>query len=161
VIAAFAMIALSAPVGFAQIASPVAETGDGPHPAHIHSGSCAELGDVVVGLEDVGAEAGEQAGAETAHAVKTSRTVVDMSLDDLIAGEHAVNVHLSADEIDVYIACGDIGGELTVDDEGRTHLVIGLAELNDSGHTGVVWFGEDGDQTEVVVNLIEPDEMNP
>jgi hypothetical protein len=31
-------------------------TTDTPHPAHIHSGSCAQLGDVVYPLTDVGAE---------------------------------------------------------------------------------------------------------
>ena len=41
----------------------------------------------------------------------------------------------------------------------RTHLFIGLGELNDSGHTGTAWLRRDGGQTEVVVNLIEPDEM--
>jgi hypothetical protein len=159
VVSAFALVALSGPVGMAQTASPVTDIGDGPHPAHIHSGSCDELGGVLIGLEDVDSEGGEQVGAETAHAVKSSRNVVDMSLDDLIAGEHAINVHLSAEEIDVYIACGDIGGELVVDDDGRTHLLVGLGELNDSGHVGVAWLGEDGDQTEVVIQLIEPDEM--
>jgi hypothetical protein len=115
---------------------------------------------VVIGLEDVGGEPGERVGAETAHSVKSSRSVVDMPLEDLTAGAHAINVHLSADDIDVYIACGDIGGELVVDDDGRTHLLIGLGELNGSGHTGVAWLGADGEQTEVVISLIEPDAMS-
>jgi hypothetical protein len=34
-----------------------------------------------------------------------------------------------------------------------------LGELNDFGHTGTAWLSSDGDQTEVVVNLIEPDEV--
>jgi hypothetical protein len=67
---------------------------------------------------------------------------------------------LSADEIGVYIACGDIGGELVTDDDGERHLVIGLGELNDSGHSGIAWLGDDGDQTEVVISLIEPDELD-
>ena len=134
---------------------------DGPHPAHIHAGTCDELGDVVLPLEDVAdpAAEGERVGATTAHAVKTSRATVDAPLDEIIAGGHAINVHLSEDEIGTYIACGDVGGVLEVDDDGRTHLLIGLGELNDSGHTGTAWLGEDGDQTEVVVTLIEPDEM--
>jgi hypothetical protein len=45
------------------------------------------------------------------------------------------------------------------DEDGRTHLIIGLGELNDSGHTGIVWLGDDGEETEVVISLIEPDEM--
>jgi len=150
-----AALAALAPVGLAQ--TPVA--GDGPHPAHIHVGTCDELGEVVAPLTDVAdpAGTGEASGPETAIPVKMSRTVVDLPLQEIIDGGHAVNVHLSADEIDTYIACGDIGGVVTEDD-GRQHLVIGLSELNDSGHTGVAWLGSDGDQTEVVVTLIEPTE---
>ncbi|MDQ3657424.1 MAG: hypothetical protein M3457_20405 [Chloroflexota bacterium] len=160
-VAAFAVLALSVLAGLAQtpVASPVA--GDGPHPAHIHAGTCAELGDVVVPLTDVANETGELVGPESAHPVKTSRSVVDMPLEDIIAGGHAINVHLSADEIGTYIACGDIGGKLVTHDEGgRTHLLIGLGELNGSGHVGTVWLGADGDQTEVVIQLIEPDELD-
>ena len=40
-------------------------------------------------------------------------------------------------------------------------LVIGLGELNDSGHVGIAWLSEDDDgTTEVAVSLIEPDEMS-
>lgn len=167
VVVAFAVLAMHVPAGLAQTpvseATPVGEAteGDGPHPAHIHTGTCDELGDVVIPLESVADPAveGEQTGPDSAHAVKTSRTFVDMPLDEIIAGGHAINVHQSDEEIDVYIACGDIGGVIT-EEGGRDHLLIGLGELNDSGHTGVVWFGEDGDQTEVVISLIEPDEMS-
>jgi hypothetical protein len=156
-IIAFAALAALVPGGVAQ--TPEAEGGDGPHPAHIHTGTCDELGDVVLPLTDVAASAGEQAGASTAHAVKTSRTFVDAPLQEIIDGGHAINVHLSADEIGTYIACGDIGG-VVEEEGGRMHLVIGLGELNDSGHTGIAWLGDDGDQTEVVVTLIEPDEID-
>ena len=91
---------------------------------------------------------------------KTSMTTVDMSLDDIIAGGHTINVHKSADEIDSYIACGDIGGTVVTDDDGRRHLLVGLGELNDSGHHGVAWLGDDGEKTEVSVSLIEPDKMS-
>jgi hypothetical protein len=79
--------------------------------------------------------------------------------DDIIEGGHAVNVHLSDEEIGEYIACGDIGGDLT-EEGGRTHLIIGLGELNDSGYSGVAWLGESGNQTEVAVQLIQPDELD-
>src|SRR5215212_11009705 len=120
------------------------------HPAHIHIGSCAELGDVVYPLTDiteVGADA-ERTGAASAIPVKGSTTVVDMPLQDLVDGDYAINVHKSADEIDTYIACGDIGGAVTTD-EGETEpeLIVGLGELNDSGHSGIAWLGQDGGQT--------------
>src|SRR5215207_2266023 len=58
------------------------------------------------------------------------------------------------------IACGDIGGVVTTDEgEGEEELVIGLGELNDSGHTGIAWLGADGDTTRVLVELVEPGEM--
>jgi hypothetical protein len=157
---AVAALSLVVPAGRAQ--TPVADTGAEAHPAHIHSGSCDQLGDVVVPLDDVTAPAGEHVGAESAHAVKTSLNVVDMPLQELIDGDYAINVHESADQIDLYIACGDIGGVLIPDDdeEGRMHLIIGLGELNDSGHTGTAWLGSDGDQTQVVIHLIEPEEMD-
>jgi plastocyanin len=83
--------------------------------------------------------------------------VVDMPLQEIIDGGHAINVHLSAEEIDTYIACGDIGGAVTTDEgEEENELVIGLGELNDSGHTGIAWLGAEGDQTRVAVHLVEP-----
>ena len=128
------------------------------HPAHIHSGTCADLGDVVLPLTDVtpiGDEA-ERTGATTAIPVQNSLTVVDMPLQEIIDGEYAINVHKSADEIDTYIACGDIGGVVTTD-EGETEpeLIIGLGELNGSGYSGIAWLGADGDQTRVAIDLAE------
>ena len=161
-IIALAALTLVVPAGRAQTPVSEADTGAESHPAHIHSGSCDQLGDVVVPLNDVTYPAGEHVGAESAHAVKTSINVVDMPLQELIDGDYAINVHKSADEIDVYIACGDIGGVLIpdADEPGRMHLIIGLGELNNSGHVGTAWLGSDGDQTQVVINLVEPDEMD-
>lgn len=63
-------------------------------PIHIHEGSCAELGDILVPLQDV---AGGQ-----------SVTMVDIPFDELRTGNFAINVHQSPDEIDVYVACAEI-----------------------------------------------------
>ena len=161
--AAFAMLTLSVPAGLAQkpVASPVA--GDGPHPAHIHAGTCAELGDVVAPLNDVvdpSTGGGEQVGAPSAQPVKVGATIVDMPLEEIIAGGHAINVHLSAEDIGEYIACGDIGGVVVTDYDDRSELNIGLQELNDSGHVGTVWLGADGDQTIIEIILIEPDGLD-
>src|SRR5215210_3443739 len=129
------------------------------HPAHIHSGSCAELGDVVYPLTDITEVGGdtERTGAASAIPVKGSTAVVDTPLQDLGDGDFAINVHLSADEIDTYIACGDIGGAVTTDEgEEEQELIIGLGELNDSGYSGIAWLGADGNQTRVAVYLAEP-----
>ena len=129
------------------------------HPAHIHGGTCADLGDVVYPLTDITPIGGgtERSGAASAIPVEGSTTVVDTPLQDLIDGDFAINVHLSADEIDTYIACGDIGGVVTTDEgEQDPELIIGLGELKNSGYSGIAWLGADGDQTRVAVYLAEP-----
>ena len=145
------MATLSGPLG-----APTARAqgeGDAPHPAHIHAGTCDNLGDIVVPLDDVRElTAGEAFGADTAILVEQSETEVDLSLGEILAAPHAINIHESAEEIQNYIACGDLGGRV-VDNE----LVIGLRELNGSGHSGVAALdtAEDGDGTDVDVYLAE------
>lgn len=64
-------------------------------PVHIHTGSCAELGGVAYPLTNL------QSGL--------SETMLDMPLDELLAQlPLAINAHKSAEEIGVYVACGDI-----------------------------------------------------
>lgn len=132
------------------------------HPAHIHAGTCAELGDVVVPLTDItvfGDDA-ERTGAASSIPVENNLTIVEMPLQEIIDGGHAINVHLSAEDIGTYIACGDIGGVVTPDEgEEDSELIIGLGELNESGHTGIAWLGAAGDTTRVQVSLIESGAM--
>ncbi len=132
-----------------------------PHPAHIHAGSCPEPGDVVVGLSDVSfdmnVDGTASAGAETvgqasAIPVEASVTTVPLALADIAAGQHAINVHASAEDMGTYIACGDIGGTTI----GTSDLPIGLGELNDSGASGVAWLHDNGDGTTTVSVFIVP-----
>ena len=124
---------------------------DAPHPAHIHSGTCDNLGDIVAPLSDVTElTAGESFGVPTAVLVKQSETDVALPLGDILAAPHAINVHESAEAIQNYIACGDIGGRVIDGD-----LVIGLSELNDSGHHGVAVLQGADDGTGVKVYLAE------
>jgi hypothetical protein len=159
VVAALAALALFVPIGSAQ--TPVGEA-DATHPVHIHAGTCAELGDVIHPLNDLVSPEGGHTGPDSAVPVTLSENIVDVPLQEIIDGGHAINVHLSNDEIETYIACGDIGGVITTDEGGRQEMMIGLAEQNDSGYAGTVWLGPsaDGTQTEVSVILIEPTDMN-
>jgi hypothetical protein len=123
------------------------------HPAHIHSGSCTTLGDVVYPLNNVSSSpdmmgtpmAGMMMGATTAIPVEMSSTTVDTTLADLTSEAYAINVHESAANIGNYIACGDIGGSVMGSD-----LAIGIAPLNDSGFSGVAWLHDNGDGTTTV-----------
>jgi hypothetical protein len=145
-VSALAALALLVPGSVAQTPVGEADMAGEAHPAHIHSGTCDQLGDVVIPLTDVAAPTGEHVGPESAHGVRTSLTVVDMPLQEIIDGGHAINVHESADAIDVYIACGDVGG--APDDQGN--LFIGLVEQNDSGYSGTAWLHDNGDGTTTV-----------
>jgi hypothetical protein len=72
-----------------------AQGATGAHPVHIHNGTCTNLQDVVFALTDIDASG-------------NSETTVDMKLSDLLDGEFAINAHLSAAQIETYIACGEI-----------------------------------------------------
>ena len=149
------------------------DEGNERHPAHIHNGSCTTLGDIAVPLNDVAYDGmatgsaamegtpgaasmgtpiagGETVGSSSAVPLKSSVTLVDMPLEQIADGQHAINVHLSAEEIDTYIACGDIGGQMM----GNT-LVIGLGELNDSENVGFAVLEAKGDQTQVALFLLD------
>lgn len=127
-----------------------------PHPAHIHSGTCDSLGDVVAPLTDIAAPEGDASGPASAIPVESSLTTIDLPLQDIIDGGHAVNVHLSADEIGTYIACGDIGGVVNDEEiDGGKELTIGLHEMNGSGYAGVAWLGERDGKTLVNVDLFQ------
>lgn len=102
---------------------------DAPHPAHVHRGSCAELDpEPEYPLADVAPVSPD---AEPG-SVETGVTALDVSLDDLLSEPFAINVHASEDNVETYIACGDIAGEVV---DGT--LVIGLDEQNGSGYSGI------------------------
>ncbi len=63
-------------------------------PAHIHQGDCPGVGAVQFPLENV--------------VDGQSTTVVPASLSDIMSGNWAINVHQSADQVDVYVSCGEL-----------------------------------------------------
>ena len=98
--------------------------------AHIHDGGCQSLGGIAHELSDT-------SGA-------TSSTTVDASLDSLIAGSFAVNLHQDGDP-SVYTSCGNVA-------EAGQSLTITLGELDGSGQSGWATLTNRGAQTEVVVS---------
>jgi uncharacterized cupredoxin-like copper-binding protein len=143
------LIAAGGPVAVAQDATPQAAQTQLPRPAHIHVNDCADIGDVVAPLNDLTAPSGQRVGVRRAFEAESSFTNVPMTLDQILASDHSLNVHMSADQMNVYIACGDLGGTLTPDGA----LIVGLAEQNNSGYTGIAYLspGADGVSTDVSV----------
>lgn len=68
---------------------------EGPQPAHIHPGTCADL-DPTPKYPLTNVENGR------------SETTVQASPLDLISEDLAINVHKSEAEADTYVACGDL-----------------------------------------------------
>lgn len=137
----------------AQDATPTAGGEAASRPAHVHTGTCDELGDVVQPLENLTAATGDAVGQGVAVIAETSASNIPMTLDDMLAEDHAVNVHRSMEEIQDYIACGEIGG--VIDANGA--LTIGLKSQNASGFTGIAYLapGADGASTDVSVFIAE------
>ena len=157
--------------GLAQDATPTAMGGDSgaAYPTHLHSGDCDNLSaepvqaladlllpDWVAGLsdgDDTGIVADDFGNAPIPVAVAT--TEVNISLADIVAGKHAINVESpNADDPEDSVACANIGG--VVDEHGD--LFVGLSESNGSGHSGIVWLHDNGTSTTIVVFLAHPDE---
>ena len=119
---------LITPGGQAQEASP-------PRPSHIHIGDCDELGEVVQPLNSLTVPVGDVSGNSDAVIAEAAFTNIPQSLDELLTEDHALKVHLSADQIQTYLACGDIGG--AADADGA--LIVGMKELDDSGYAGIAY----------------------
>jgi hypothetical protein len=146
-------LALVATAMFAGLSSALAHEEHG-HPARIHEGSCQELGPVAFRLNGVGGSVDVDnapvatpvaVNTDSAYQVMVSETTIDGTIEDLLAGEHAVMIYESDEAMDA-IACGTVGGALN----GET-LVSGLAEAGVPGHIGFALFRPEGDQTNVLV----------
>jgi hypothetical protein len=116
----------------------------GDHPMHLHSGTCAELGDIVEPLTNVDAEG-------------SSVTDIELPLADIQAAPHAINIHLSEAEISTYVACADVptvATQPTADDSTDGELTIEIAELNGSGMSGDATLTDNGDGTTTIDVLV-------
>jgi hypothetical protein len=150
-------------IGGTVVAQDATETPEGAvitHPAHVHVGTCQELDpNPAYPLNNVGPRTDEDGnppepdqimGSLASNPVEYSETDIEVNLDDLLMEAHAINVHLSDQEVATYIACGDLGGPV-LDDK----LYIGLHELNGSGYHGIAVLERDDDNTKVTVYLAQ------
>lgn len=77
-------------------------TGSLPQPAHVHIGSCKELGGIAYPLTAL------QSGA--------SETLLEVSIDELLKKlPLAINVHKSSEEANVYVSCADVKAPVAMD----------------------------------------------
>jgi Cu/Zn superoxide dismutase len=67
----------------------------GPQPAHIHDGTCAGVQGVAYPLTSIASG-------------DSTTTVKGVTIDQLLAGKYAINVHESTSNLGKYVSCGDI-----------------------------------------------------
>ena len=94
-------------------------------PVHIHEGSCPDVGAVAFPLQDVLAG--------------RSVTVVDVLYEDIRTGDFAINVHQSAEEAGVYVACADIPA-LAAEEPGPSAPAAGTGGLASEGGGIPTWW---------------------
>jgi hypothetical protein len=129
-----------------------------PLPARIYAGRCGALGaQPAFQLIDVGSVEGTEqgetpAGALTAIPAEFSTTVVNTTLDDLLAAEHAVDIRVDDADPATSIACGDVGGPVETGADGQ-ELAVGLQERGNSAYSGIAFLQGQGDRTLVRVFL--------
>src|SRR4051812_46517796 len=148
-----------------------AHAADG-HPARIQEGPCDNLGPVAYPATGVGATVSsdgtpipvpESFGSDRAVPVQTSETTFDTNLSSFVKSDYAIVIYESDEAMDQEIACGTIGGALTTQMAGMVmpgdELAIGLAESNDSGHSGVAFFRAEGPKSTLRIFLMDLDDM--
>lgn len=137
------------------------------HPAHIHLGTCADLDPypvaplesllpIGVNPDDDDVQTQESLGVLTVGPVAYSESDnVELEWDAMLESSHALAVHESEENIQNYIACGDIGGVVFSDDDDENNLVIGLHPVGDSGFSGIAFLSKDDDgEVDVEVYLV-------
>ena len=122
------------------------------HPAHTHTGTCGQPGEIVSTLSPVsnayfvdGASmvVPEIVGSESGIPVEYSSTTLPVPLSQILAGQFIVDVKVSEADQGNSVACGEIGGLML----GTSDLPIGLVPIADSGHYGTAWLHDNGDGT--------------
>jgi hypothetical protein len=109
------------------------------HPVHIHDGTCDDLGGVAYPLDDI--------------VGGVSESTVDAELSELLEGEYAINVHLSADEMQVNIACADVvepavGGPADDDEEAADDEATDDEAADDHDHADDAMEDDEADDVE-------------
>jgi hypothetical protein len=167
-VVAGAIVALGLVFSGGVVAAQDAATTAPSHPAFIKAGDCGESDANPVAtlndLERIGSSEGagdeeelQVEGTLTAAPILTSTSEeIEVSFDELLETSHSVTVYLSQDELQTYVACGEIGGVVNED-----QLVIALHAVDGSDYNGIAILAKDGDgNADVTVYLAGPSESD-
>jgi hypothetical protein len=123
------------------------------HPADIHEGSCAVVGEIAYPLNDlIPPGKGTPTAGEIDSMSTTTVQMLQRPHDDFaqfVSSGHALDVQASAEDIGTDIACGDIAGLAT-----GGQLQVELRERNGSGYRGQATLTDNGDGTMTVTVVL-------
>lgn len=127
---------------------------DSPRLAHIHAGTCEELGIVVYSLPDLQSyrvDAGEEDGVGVVELISGTAQV---PLSGLFGEPFSIHIHASPTNKQTYIACADVGGQPAAPWTEANGLVLATEEQDDSGYSGLTTLrpaADGGTQVSVVL----------
>jgi len=122
--------------------------------AHIHAGTCDELGIVVYSMPDLKTFRLNQAESGGIGSIELITGTADVPLSDLFSEPFSVHVHESAANKQIYLACANVGGRPVAPWSEREGLVLEAQEQNGSGYHGFATLRPTADgETQVTIAL--------
>jgi plastocyanin len=104
--------------------------------AHIHAGTCEELGIVVYSFPDLETFRLDEGDAAGVGAIELITGTTQTALSGLFGEPFSVHVHESAQNKQTYVACSDIGGRPGDPWTESDGLTLRAVEQNGSGYSG-------------------------
>ena len=104
--------------------------------AHIHAGTCEELGIVVYSFPDIRTFRTDEGDDGGVGAIELITGTTQVALNDLFGEPFSVHVHESAQNKQTYIACSDVGGRPDAPWAETEGLTLQATEQNGSGYSG-------------------------
>ncbi len=109
---------------------------DAPRLAHIHAGTCEELGIVVYSLGGLRSYRADPPADSSTPVTEVIVGTANVPLGDLFGEPFSIHVHQSETDKQVYLGCADVGGQPAAPWTEADGLVLRVVEQQDSGFAG-------------------------
>lgn len=122
--------------------------------AHIHAGTCDELGIVVYSMPDLKTYRVNLAESGGIDSIEMIAGTANVPLSDLFSEPFSIHVHESAQNKQIYLACANVGGRPDEPWSEQDGLVLEAQEQNGSGYHGFATLRPTAEgETQVTITL--------
>jgi plastocyanin len=122
--------------------------------AHIHAGTCDELGIVVYSMPDLKTYRINQGESGGLGSIELITGTANVPISDLFSEPFSIHVHESAKSKQIYLACANVGGRPAASWSESDGLVLEAQEQNGSGYHGFATLRPTADgKTQVTIAL--------